>query len=304
MLSWFDSTTEQSTFMNLYVNKGARYALLAAVLNATVGAFSTAAFSTGISSESIAFYKCLIAFGFLSLWMALLPKQWEQCKALLIHAHKIAVLALVGIFVLYYFETAAYQFTSIGTAVFTLQGASTITTFFGSQLILKAKHDSRAWFSMCLAIIGLFILYLSNNHFEGLNTGLGFAAIAGAGYGLFMVFNKKISLPIQGVPLLWWLLLFGSLFLAIPFCFEQHLFPDFQGWIYIACLALLGTIGGFYCTIKALVSMDAPKVQLFELSEPVFAALLGLIFFKQWLSVLDLVGGSFIFAAIFAINRS
>lgn len=285
------------------MNSGTIYALVAALLNASVGSFSTGAFSAGLSPENVAFYKCLLAFCVLSIWVILIPEQRRQCFALFSHSHKIALMALSGIFVLYYFETTAYQFSAIAITVFILQGVSTITTFVGSKIILKIHHSLTEWLSMLLAVIGLIFLYSSTNVFSQLNVGTIFATLAGVGYGLFLVLSKKVRLPFQGVPLLWWLLLFGCLFLFIPFYFGEPELPTFEGWIYIACLGLIGTIGGFYCTIKALLLLSASKVQLCELCEPIFACMLGLIFFKQWLTIPDVMGALFIFTAIYMLNR-
>lgn len=284
------------------MNKGIVYAILAALLNASVGTFTTGAFSTNITAEGIAFYKCLIALCILSVVVLLIPEQRKQWVQLFAHIHKVALMALMGIFILYYFETASYQYTSIGITVFTLQGFSTITTFIGSQIILGIKHSSMEWVSMVLAMIGLVILFLASNTISGFNEGILLAALSGMGYGLFLVLNKKIALPFHGPALLWWLLLFGSIYLFIPFSFHAPTLPTFESWIYIGCLASLGTIGGFYFTIKALQLLHASRVQLYELCEPIFAALLGIVVFSQWLTVADIIGALLIFISIYILN--
>lgn len=285
------------------MNNGVFCALAAAFLNASVGTFSTGALNAGMSTESISFYKCLLALSVLSLWIFAIKEQRKQWLALIPHLRKIALLALSGIFVLYYFETTAYQFSAIAITVFILQGVSTITTFIGSKIVLKNQYGLIEWLSLLLAITGLTFLYYSTNTLSEFNIGTLFATIAGIGYGLFLVFSKKVSLPYQGVPLLWWLLLFGSLFLGIPFYLHEPMLPTLSGWLYITCLGLIGTIGGFYFTIRALRLLSASKVQLCELCEPIFACLFGLIFFKQWLTFLDITGAICIFVAIYMLNK-
>lgn len=63
-------------------------------------------------------------------------------------------------------------------------------------------------------------------------------------------------------------------------------------------------IGGFYCTAKALTLLDASKVQLFELAEPLFASLLAFIFFREILHINETIGGILILGAIHISSRT
>ncbi|HGA5942127.1 TPA: EamA family transporter, partial [Salmonella enterica subsp. enterica serovar Saintpaul] len=63
-------------------------------------------------------------------------------------------------------------------------------------------------------------------------------------------------------------------------------------------LAILPTIGGFWCTTKALTLTSSQSVQLIELSEPVFAILFSTIFLGQIASTMQYIGGGLIFLAI------
>ncbi|WP_420812259.1 EamA family transporter [Photobacterium salinisoli] len=63
-------------------------------------------------------------------------------------------------------------------------------------------------------------------------------------------------------------------------------------------LALLPTIGGFWCTTKSLAILKSQMVQLVELSEPIFALMLGFILLGQLVSPMQMLGGSCILGAI------
>lgn len=286
------------------MNKGMIYALLAAMLNASVGLFSLQVLELGVSPESIAFYKCLFSFCVLSVVLFLFPKQLKKCIILSTHAHKIALLAFLGVYVLYYFETISYQFNTIALTVFILQGSSTVSSFLGTQFILKNKLNNLEWLSMFLAISGLMLLSCFAGDAFKINYNLLFAALSGVGYGLYLVLNKKISLPLSGIAQLWWLFLFGSLFLFVPFFHSSHLeFPKSACWIYIVCLSIFSTIGGFYFTNRALLLTSPSKTQLYELTEPIFASILAYIFFKQLLTSRDVVGSLLIIVSIYLLNR-
>ncbi|EED4923270.1 EamA family transporter, partial [Salmonella enterica subsp. arizonae] len=63
-------------------------------------------------------------------------------------------------------------------------------------------------------------------------------------------------------------------------------------------LAILPTIGGFWCTTKALTLTSSQSVQLIELSEPVFAIFFSALFLGQIASTIQYTGGGLIFLAI------
>ncbi|OGT42249.1 MAG: hypothetical protein A3F42_05175 [Gammaproteobacteria bacterium RIFCSPHIGHO2_12_FULL_37_34] len=285
------------------MNSGVLYALLAAILNAFVGVFSLGAFAAGLSAGGVAFYKCLIAFIALSIWIMFYLDQRQACINLLPHTAKIALIAFCGIFLLYFFETRAYLYNNISVVTFSVLGMSTITTFVASQLILKKRHTLISSLGMLLAIIGLFVFHTtSNSHFD-FNAGFVFALIAGCGYGLFLVLNKKNPANFHGLAMLWWLLLFGSLFLFLSCLIFGLEIPSLNSLGYIALLGVASTIGGFYCTTKALSLTSATTVQLFELNEPLFASILALIFYKQWLTSAEVIGALLILSGIFISSK-
>ena len=71
------------------------------------------------------------------------------------------------------------------------------------------------------------------------------------------------------------LMSFGGLFLFIPSLYHGlQLVPSVHVLLALFGLAILPTIGGFLCTTKSLVHLSGDKVQLVELSEPIFSSLL------------------------------
>jgi DME family drug/metabolite transporter len=281
------------------MNKGALCAYIAALLNAFVGVFSLGAFNLGITPTSVAFYKCLIALITLSFWILTNQTLLTACIRLSKHKLQIALISFCGIFLLYFFETNAYSSANISTVVFTLLGTSTITTFLASAILLKKPLSPNEGISLLLALIGLFLFSFNNKGQFQLNVGLIFAMIAGLGYGLFLTLNQKKPASFHGVPMLWWLLLFGTLYLSIPFAFSFSALPNLHATLYIVLLSWISTIGGFYFTTKALSLTKATIVQLVELNEPLFATILGLVIYHQKVTHMELFGGFLILAAIY-----
>ncbi len=285
------------------MNEGVFYAYIAALLNAFVGVFSLGAFNLGIAPTSVAFYKCLVALITLSLWVFTNASLRTACLRLANHKLQIALISFCGVFLLYFFETHAYLFTNISTVVFTLLGTSTITTFLASAVILKKRLTINEAISLMFALIGLCLLSLNEHGQLQINIGLLLAMIGGFGYGLFLVLIQKNPKNFHGAPMLWWLLLFGTLYLSIPFAFSFDGLPNLHAITYIILLSWFSTIGGFYFTTKALSLAKATMVQLVELNEPLFATILGLVIYHQQVTHMELLGGALILAAIYTSYR-
>ena len=272
-------------------------AILAALWNASVGVLSKGIFNSNLSPISIAFYKCLFAFLILSTIILLDKGKLRETISLTKDVWKLAICSFFGIFVLYLFETKAYGYESISVVVFALLGSSTITTFLFSSYVLKEKKGVSQAISLVCALSGLGIMFWTTDA-RGQVLGLLLACIAGSGYGLFLVFAKKFG-QAGTLSSLWWLMGFGCLYLSVPFICSAPVLPATETLPSLLALSVIPTIGGFYCTNKALTLIDASKVQLFELTEPIFATALGFILLGEVIYLKDAVGGALIISSIF-----
>jgi drug/metabolite transporter, DME family len=283
------------------MNKGAFFALSAAFLNALVGVLSLASFANGMSSAHVAFYKCIAAFLMLSILVSINKNHRNNIKKLSNYRWQLAIMAFFGFFCLYFFETKAYTQNSIALIVFTLLASSAITAFIASYVLTKI-FSVRKLICMTLSIIGL--ICFTHQSSVSMNLGLVCAAIAGLGYGMFLVLNNHFKLPIHGIPLLWWLTFFGVIYLSIPFLLNAPKMIPLNSIPSILLLGIAPTIGGFYCTTKALSYTHANDVMLFESTEPLIASLLAFIFYQQYIHKYELIGALIIISAIlFSINN-
>lgn len=281
--------------MKLY---GTILALLAALFNGTVGVFSVNLFATGISSEGVAFYKSFIAliiiFGVLAA-----TGQLKALKAFFMEKWKpVAVCALFGFFILYYFETAAYQYINVAVVVFCLFGVSTITTFLLNCILERRFTTIQESISILLAVGGLYLVFVETNNLADQNSlGIVLASISGIGYACFLVLTKRLNIGGGLIPVCA-LLVFGVIYLFIPFAIQGVVVPVSEAIPYLLMLAILPTIGGFWCTTKSLTLIESQSVQLIELSEPIFALIIGFIFLGQMVTGAQMIGGGLIMASI------
>ncbi|MDO6708935.1 DMT family transporter [Photobacterium sp. 1_MG-2023] len=277
---------------------GVILALLAAFFNGMVGIFSVSLFQSGMPPEAVAFYKCVVAF----LMIVAVLVATEKVGTLLAYLKEkwkaLIVCSFFGFFMLYFFETAAYETLNVAVVVFLLFGVSTLVTFFANAVFERRNLTGQEWMSVLFAVLGLYLIFMENEHIEAsVNTGFMYAVLAGIGYGLFLVLNKKLNIGGGLIPVCG-LLLFGLVYLMIPFTMTGLVGIDPSVWLTLVLLALLPTIGGFWCTTKSLTILKSQTVQLVELSEPIFALMLGFVFLGQLVTPMQMLGGACILAAI------
>lgn len=277
---------------------GALLAVLAAILNGTVGLFSVSLFQMGMPSEAVAFYKCLIALitigclllvtGQFRAWLRYIRQYWKHT----------AICAFFGFFVLYYFETAAYQYINVAVVVFCLFGASTVATFLLNAALERRWINRHEMIAMLLAILGLYLVFVDTRALaEHGEYGLFLAVVAGLGYACFLVLTKKLGLGGGLIPV-GTLLIFGVVYLFVPFTLQGWSLPTGSVLYFLMMLALLPTIGGFWCTTQSLTLIGSQSVQLIELTEPIFALIIGFIFLGQLVTGPQMLGGGLILLSI------
>jgi drug/metabolite transporter (DMT)-like permease len=275
------------------------YALLAAIFNGMIGIFSVKIMSVGLSPYAIAFYKCLIAFLIITSWLIVSKQLGHWINYIKRLWWQLLVASLFGFFVLYFFETAAYKYEKVTIVVFMLLGSAVITTFILSSVLDKKWLSLHDVMSCAFALFGLALIFgvnvgLSNNYL-----GIFLALIAGMGYGAFLTISPRFNIG-SGLLVVNSLMLFGMLYLFIPFAHEGLVFiTDTHTVILLTLLALLPTIGGFLCTTKALTLLKSESVQLIELSEPIFSLVFSFVFLNQYITFWQVTGGSFLIISIY-----
>jgi drug/metabolite transporter, DME family len=275
--------------------RGLLFALSAAALNGSIGVLSKSLMAAGLGAAAIAFYKSLIG----GLALVVFVRGAGTPSASLRTA---AVCALFGIFVLFFCETQAYRYEIAANVVLALMASAALTALLLGWVLLGDRPGLHHWFALALGCTGLAVLLGVAT--PGSWIGIGFAVLAGAGYGLFSVLAKRLQLG-GGLAVTRRLLLFGALYLSVPYLADgaplPHLGP--VGWLLLGGLALLPSIGGFYCTTQAIVHAPPAQVQMVELSEPLFAALFAAIWLHERPTYATWIGGALILLALLVMQR-
>ncbi|ELA08782.1 hypothetical protein MOMA_00180 [Moraxella macacae 0408225] len=283
---------------------------MAAALNASIGVFSKVLLQYGLNPQDIAFFKTLAAFLILSLMLINKPFAKQKSAMIKVESNwqtillKIALCALLGIFVLFFFETTAYQYGFASNVVVVLMASASVAALLFGKILLNENINIAAILGTLSAIAGIFVISGANFNASGNTVKMLINAIlAGSGYGIFSVLVKKFYLN-GGIYLTRILMLFGSVYLFVPFILNNHAI-DWNLIIIanILALAILPTILGFYCTTKALNYLTAAKVQVTELSEPIFATTMAWVFLSELPNINFFIGAIFIILGIVLINQ-
>lgn len=277
---------------------GYLYALLAAICNSTIGIISCFAFK-GLSFYQVAFFKCFFAFLILSFLCVASKAIRKEVKALWQQKSQIAILSFFGIFILYYFETKAFSLAPVGIVAFLVYSAGILTIILG-YFLLDEEITTRKILCVFLVISGAALIV---NNFASTNLeSIICALIGGIGYSLFLVFFRKFHLK-ANIGFLWWLVGFGSLYLSVPsfLSMDTLSWPE-SGIYYILALSVVPTLSGFYFTSKALNLTEASRVQVIEMSDPLFATLLAFVFLGDVIEPQEMLGGLLILVGLILVS--
>jgi drug/metabolite transporter, DME family len=287
---------------NNELKKGILLAICAAALNGSIGVLSKILILQNMHPAWIAFLKTILGFLIISFALVFLKKNIKTERFSIL----IVLLAFLGIFTLFYFETNAYKTTSAANVVILLMASSAITAYLTSWKLLGDTPGANQWVGFFLTIIGISIVL-------GLNSEISFygaisAITAGIGYGLFTVLLKKNNIT-GGMFLTQKLLFWGGVFLLLPAVqqpIQFNIMLSKEVLFALTGLAVFPSILGFYCTTKAVQYLQPAKVQLLELSEPVFAAFFAFIVLNEAVTLSTFIGAAFVLLGIYigAVRQS
>lgn len=214
----------------------------------------------------------LIVYVFLShKWKAINKKDIKWFGAMILPG----IVAIVSVFI-------AFNHLPIGTVYFTLYASSTVFAYLIGKLFFEERIDKIKIISLLTCLIGLLVIFRETMR-KGEIFYLFLAIVVGLGTAAWNIFSKKVTAKYS----LSQVLTIDSLItvvVALPLAIilsEPISLPSLTTpWLVVALFALtavttsLLTIGGFKL-------VEAQKGSLVMLSEPIFGALFGYLFFEE-----------------------
>jgi len=192
----------------------------------------------------------------------------------------------------------AINFLKIGTTYFLFYASSTISGYIGGKLLFNEKLNARKIISLLLSIFGLTLVYSISVDAESFLYII-LAMIAGVGFAFWTTFAKKISGTYSAIQLN----LVDNVISAICFCAvsiiirEVWIVPDFSKiWLANYGLGIIFIFTG-QLVVYGFRHLEAQIGSLVMLSEILFGLIVGVIFYKEIISLPTFIGGALIIVA-------
>lgn len=255
-----------------------------------------------LSPLSIALARFLIIFPFLFLFPSLYKiKKIEKGDIL-----KIVILAFLNVPGYHLSINKAETLINASTASL-ISGLNPILTTFFSSVFLKERITFKKGFGLLISFLGvIFLTY-------GISYGFKIENFVGAFFSLLSVLSW-VSSTIISKPLFKkydpldttiWIIFIGTLML-IPFIRETNIVEILNvskitlfAIIYLGFLAILF---GYIFWYKGLKYKEASVASSFIYLNPIIGTISGIVFLKEKLSILSLIGGIFIIIGLFLVN--
>lgn len=193
--------------------------------------------------------------------------------------------------------------------VILLQKVQPFLTVLFSWIFLKETLKFKFAFWGFLTMLGATLTCYDPGWFNGLfwnyNIGYVFTFIAVIGWSLTTVFGKKLTnsgLPVSSILCGRFFIGFVTLSMFMPFISLQKFGPDEV--LKICLIVLISGLMGMYFYYKAMMSLKANQMALYELFFPLISIIVNWVILGKSLNLIQLVGAFLICLSAYKIETS
>ncbi len=275
------------------MHRGVVYMLPARLLFSIVNALVK--FLHYIPVSQIVFFRSLITLivAFIYLWL----KKMKDPQFKILGNNKKMLLArgLFGVTALYLLFLSI-KHLPLATAT-TLQYTSPLFTILIASGWHKEKTSPVIWLLLLMAFTGIMLLKGFDNRVSTfyLIIGLISAFISGLAYNVIKGLGKEdpvtivMYFPLVGIPVM-----------IVPAIIEWQA-PGLTGWLLLLSIGILTFVAQYYMTL-ALLSDKAWVIVPFKFAGVIYAIIIGIVFFKEYLPFFSLLGIALIVLSLILIN--
>ncbi|VEF48012.1 drug/metabolite transporter (DMT) superfamily permease [Bacillus freudenreichii] len=212
-----------------------------------------------------------------------------------------------GLFSIVFFNWAyftAMNMMSISIAVMLLYTGPAFVAVL-SAVFLKEKLTGQKGAAVFLTVTGCAVIALSGDSSTGNWTVVGFliGLCSGLGYALYSIFGKVALRNYSSMTITLYTFLIASICLLpfFPFWKKAAGMP-LEGWLYMTGLGLLPTVFAYLLYTYGLNKVETSTASILATVEPVAAAMIGMILFREQLNGGQLAGAVIIVSSILVIS--
>jgi len=197
------------------------------------------------------------------------------------------------------------KLTSVSISAVLLYTAPAFVTLI-SRLLFKENISKKKVFSLILTFIGCIFV---SGFLESINTkisiiGLAVGLGAGLGYALYSIFSKLALKRYNPITITLYTFIFAAIGLIPLGGYSNITEVLYNKSLLISSLelALFSTVIPFYLYTFGLSYIDSTKASIIATIEPVVASLIGIFYFKETLSVLQIIGIILVVSAVIIVS--
>ena len=185
-----------------------------------------------------------------------------------------------------------------------------ILIVFIAAWILKERIGLLKIAGLALGVSGAIVLVMAKDSSgNGNNVLLGdlFIIINAVSYTIYFVIVKPLMLKYNPIVILRWVFTIG-LFLIIPFCWvefteipwERYTSIDYTGMSFVV---ITGTFFAYLFNLYGIKNLGASIAGFYIYTQPVFAALIAMIFLHEHLAFYKIIAALLIFSGVYLANK-
>ena len=156
-----------------------------------------------------------------------------------------------------------------------------------SVFLLKEKANKVEWLSVAIAFIGAIFVIKPSFQITSVYGLIGL--LGGLGAGVAYTFVRKLGKQGERGPVIVMCFSTFSCLVTIPFLILNYVPMSIEQWIFLL-LAGAAATGGQLSITKAYTKAQAREISVFDYSQIVFAALLGLVFLNEIPDCYSIIG--------------
>jgi DME family drug/metabolite transporter len=262
----------------------------AALLWASLGPVARFALEAGVTPLEIAFWRASVGGACFALHAALRGRARVARSDL----PGLLLFALVGVTLLYWSYLRAVEIGGAALAAVLLYTAPAWVAL-AAVVWLGERLDARALAALVLTLAGVALVALGGGSAGVTTAGVAWGLVAGVAYAAYYVFGKRWFARYDAPSLFMYALPLGALALLPAVRFAPK---SAAAWSAILFIALVPTYAACLLYAHGLRRVEATRAAMVATLEPVVAALLAWLLWRERLGVAGTIGGALVLGGV------